>query len=46
MFKEYRIEIAVVAALLATIMLYTGNPFWPVGYIAAISNYICAKKGI
>jgi len=46
MFKEYRLEIAVVMALIATAMLYQGNALWPVGFFAAGINYVCHKKGI
>lgn len=46
MFKEYRLEVAVVMALIATGMLYSANPLWPIGFVAAGINYVCHKKGI
>jgi hypothetical protein len=46
MFKEYRLEVAVVMALIATAMLHQGNPMWPIGFVAAGINYVCFKKGI
>lgn len=46
MFKEYRLEIVVVAGVLGGIMLYQGNMFWIAAAICVVSNYICYKQGI
>jgi hypothetical protein len=46
MFKEYRIELAVVTVLCCVYNLYTGNMI--LGFIcgvAAVGNYVYAKEG-
>lgn len=46
MFKEYRLEIAVVAGVLAGLMYSQGNPFWIAAVVCSVSSYVCYKKGI
>jgi hypothetical protein len=47
MFKEYRIEIALVAGLLTVVNLYTGHELIAiVTGAASILNYLSAKAGV
>lgn len=46
MLKEYRLEVAVIAGILAGIMFSQDNPFWIAGVLCAGINYVCYKKGI
>lgn len=46
MFKEYRLEVAVVAGVLAAIMFSQDNPYWIAGVVCMGINYICYKEGV